>query len=76
MAKGWRIRIGKLLRTLIETRILEIRIKIKPIENRKNGIVVEIKSAIAIPAPNTDPNARHKDFVYPDRKSTRLNSSH
>ena len=44
MAKGWRIRIGKLLRTLIETRNLEIRININPIENRKNGIAVEIKS--------------------------------
>ena len=69
MAKGWRIRIGKLLRTFMDTRILEIRININPYDNRKKGIAVEIKSVIAIPAPNIDPNARHKDFVYPAIKS-------
>ena len=72
MAKGWKMRIGKLLRTFMDTRILEIRMNINPIDNRKNGIAVEIKSAIAIPAPKIDPNARHKDFVYPAIKSLLL----
>ena len=69
MAKGWRIRIGKLLRTFMDTRILEIRININPYDNRKKGIAVEIKSVIAIPAPNTDPNRSEERRVGKECRS-------